>query len=81
MTQHSIRCLCVLLHCYVRVFPGNIAQWLQRQEFKSKDPGFDILAGQGEGEFFYPSESTLVQTCLPFVCMASTHICVPVKIL
>ena len=35
-------------------------------EFKSKkDPaGFVPLAEQGEGQFFYPSESTLVQTCL-----------------
>ena len=33
-------------------------------EFKSDDPGFDPLVGQGEGQFFYPSESTLVQACL-----------------
>ena len=34
-------------------------------EFKSEDPGFDPLAEQGEGQvFFYPPESTLVQTCL-----------------
>ena len=31
-------------------------------EFKSEDPGFDPLAGQGQGQFFCPSESTLVQT-------------------
>ena len=30
-------------------------------EFKSEDPEFDLLAGQGEGQFFCPSESTLVQ--------------------
>ena len=29
-------------------------------EFKSEDPGFDPLAGQGERQFFYPSESNLV---------------------
>ena len=33
-------------------------------EFKSEVPGFDPLVGQGEGECFCPSESTLVQTCL-----------------
>ena len=33
-------------------------------EFKAEDSGFDPLVGQGEGEFFYPPESTLVQTCL-----------------
>ena len=32
-------------------------------ELKSKDPGFDILAGQGDLQFFCPSESTVVQTC------------------
>ena len=30
--------------------------------FKSEDPGFDPQVGQGEGQFFYPPESTLVQT-------------------
>ena len=33
-------------------------------EFKSEDPGFDPLAGQGEVQFSCLSESTLVQTCL-----------------
>ena len=33
-------------------------------EFKSKDTGFDPLVWQDEGQFFCPSESTLVQTCL-----------------
>ena len=48
---------------------------------KSKDPmgsHFNLLVGQGEEQFFCPSKSTLVQTCLcltpPFVCMASTLI-------
>ena len=30
-------------------------------EFKSEDPGFDPLAGQGKLQFLYSSESTLVQ--------------------
>ena len=29
-------------------------------DFMSEDPGFDPLAGQGEEQFFYPSESSLV---------------------
>ena len=32
-------------------------------KFKSEDPGFDPQVGQGEGQFLYSSESTLVQTC------------------
>ena len=28
-------------------------------EFQSEDPGFDPLTGQGEGQFFCPSESTM----------------------
>ena len=33
-------------------------------EIKPQGPhGFDPLAEQGEGQFFYPSESTVVQTC------------------
>ena len=36
----------------------------RQPEFKSKDLGFNPLAGQGEKQFFCPSESTLVQTCL-----------------
>ena len=31
-------------------------------EFKSEDPGFETLAGQGKEQFFCPSESTLVQS-------------------
>ena len=37
---------------------------IRASEFKSKDLGFDPLTGQGEGQFFCPSESTFVQTCL-----------------
>ena len=29
-------------------------------EFKSEDPEFDPLVGQGEGQYFCPFESTLV---------------------
>ena len=35
-----------------------LGQWLQRSEFKPEDPGFDLLAGQGEGQCFGLSEST-----------------------
>ena len=55
-------------------------------ELKSEDPGFDpalVGAGRVRGSFFYPSESTLVQTCLcrltPFVCTARTQKCAHVK--
>ena len=37
---------------------------VRASEFKSEDPGYNPLTGQGEGQFFYPSESTLVETCL-----------------
>ena len=33
-------------------------------EFNFEDPGFNPLAGHGDRQFFYPSESTLVQTCV-----------------
>ena len=33
-------------------------------EFNSEDAGFDLMAGQGHEHCVYPSESTLVQTCL-----------------
>ena len=33
-------------------------------EFKSEDPGFDPLAGQGDAQFVCRSESTLVEACL-----------------
>ena len=65
-----------------RTPPGTLLS-SRASEFKSEDPGFDPLAGQGEGQFFCPSESTLVQTylCLnpPRVYGASTHICALVK--
>ena len=37
---------------------------VKASEFKSKDPGFDPLAEQGEGTVLCPSASTLVQACL-----------------
>ena len=40
-------------------------------ELKSEDPRFDPMVGQGEGQFFCPSESTLVQTCL---CLTPFHV-------
>ena len=40
---------------------GDVAaQWLQSRNSNPKTPGFDPLAGQGERQFFCPSESTLV---------------------
>ena len=52
-------------------------------EFKSKDPGFDPLVGQGEEQFCFsvPPESNLVQTCLCLTppSMACTQICANVK--
>ena len=55
--------------------------WLsgRASEFKSKDPEFDPLAGQGKCQvFLYPSESIFVPTylCLTpfkFLCSARTH--------
>ena len=38
---------------------GGHSSVVSASEFKSKDPGFDPLVGQGEGHFLYPSESTL----------------------
>ena len=37
---------------------------VRESDFKSEDSGFDPLVGQGDGQFFCFSESTLVQTCL-----------------
>ena len=47
---------------------GDAAQWyVSASEFKSEDPGFDPLAGQGEDQYFCPPESPLIQPslCLP----------------
>ena len=43
---------------------GGRSSVVRASEFKSEDPGFDPLAGQDNDQFFCPSESTLVQTCL-----------------
>ena len=42
----------------------QVSGYITASDFKSKDSGFSPLAGQGEGQFFYSSESTRVQTCL-----------------
>ena len=49
---------------------GDVAQWLESQNSNLKTV-FDRLAGQGERQFFCPSESTLVQTCL---CLTPLHV-------
>ena len=41
---------------------GGCSSVVRESEFKSEDPGFDSLVGQGEKHFFSPSESTLVKT-------------------
>ena len=43
---------------------GGLSSMVRLSEFKSKGPWFDPLVGQGEGQFFFSFESTLVQTCL-----------------
>ena len=65
---------------------GRIALVARASESSSnpRNPGFDLLAGQGEKQFcLYPSESTHVQTCLcltaGFVCTARTQMCAHVK--
>ena len=50
--------------------------------FKSENPGFNPLAGQGGRPLLCPSESTLVQTCLcldPYVCTARIQRCAHAK--
>ena len=51
-------------------------------EFKPEDPGFDPMVGKGEGQFFYPSESTIVQTRLIVPDPLDTHpnLCAQLKI-
>ena len=52
-------------------------------EVKSEDPGFDPLVGQNEGQFFCPSESTLVHICFvpePLLCVRhAPKMCAHVK--
>ena len=71
-------CIVVGLLSLILLYVGSFAdQWqdihygnggrssvVRASEFKSEDPGFDPLAGQGRAQFFYPSESTFVQTSL-----------------
>ena len=55
---------------------GGRGPVVRELEFKSKDPGFEPLVGQGEEQFFCPSESTLVQTCVcltPLLVYGTTH--------
>ena len=63
-----------------------MAQWLERWNSNPKTLSSIPRGGgggQGEGQFFPPSESTLVQTCLrlkpPFVCTARIQISAHVK--
>ena len=52
-------------------------------EFKSKDPGFNPLVLQGEGQYFCPSRvNSCADLCVPyphFVCTARAQIGVHVK--
>ena len=50
------------LNCYSHTVGTYSSSVVSASKFKSEDPGFDPLAGHGERLFFYPSESTLVQT-------------------
>ena len=54
----------LLLSLYLYYVDGGRISVVTESELKSEEPGFDPLAGQGEEHFFYPSVSTLVQTCL-----------------
>ena len=56
-------CVCDIVYITTCLM-GDIRSVVRALEFESEDPGFDPLAGHGERQFFYPSESTLVQTCL-----------------
>ena len=55
-----------------RYLDGGCSSVVRESDFRSEDPGFDPLAGQGEGPFSCPSESTLVQTCL---CLIALPVC------
>ena len=46
-------------------FNGGRSSVVRVSEFYSEDPGFDHEAGQGEGQFFCLSQSTLVHICVP----------------
>ena len=50
---HTSPSLSMILMCTVHGCHGSV---VRESEFKSEDPGFDPWAGQGEGQFFCPSE-------------------------
>ena len=50
---------------------GGRSSMVRVSEFKSKDPRFDPLVGQGGEEFFCPPEATLLQICL---CLTPLHV-------
>ena len=52
-----------------------VSSVVRESDFKSQDLGFDPLAGQGDIQFFCPSESTLVLTCLCLIlrCVYGTN--------
>ena len=59
----------IWIHCtqLKRVHDGGCSSVVRASAFTSEDPGFDPLVGQGEEQFFCPSESltfVAVQTCL-----------------
>ena len=81
-------CLFSCVQCVGDSIPLPVGGWgcssvVRGSEFKSEDPGFDLMAGTDGGQFFCSSGSTLVQTCLCltplFVYTARTHICTHVK--
>ena len=58
--------LCFLYYADLlyHVGDGGRSSVVSASDFKFEDPGFDPQVGQGAGQFLYPSEATLVQTCL-----------------
>ena len=55
----------------VKCFGGGVAQWLERRKFKSEDPSFDPLEGQGGNSIFL---SLRVIYCANFFVPDSTSI-------
>ena len=90
--QHTYRIQCNCKHgvkyeTRITTYMGDVAQGLLRQDSNQKTLGSmaDALVGQGEGQLFYPSESTPVQTCLCLTPLrvynnTCTQICEHVKI-
>ena len=56
---------------------------IKAPEFKSEDPGFYLLAGQGDGQFFLYPVRVLRLVCAwpspPFPCSCVRHVCAYVK--